>query len=353
MKKKLEVLKISESNIEHFAGQISELHFSVNNRWRDPAYWKWRYLTGPLGQSSLIIAVRGGTVIGKYGLLYMPMLIKGKELKVGLMSGLSIMPKQRSWHCYRSLVMKNIKESQDDGIALRFGCADAKTMKLNQGIRVKDIGKMFFFWGMLNATKILERRSIPFPLSLGGDLIQSFLGLKSKYNILDKIEMRSISVFNDDFDRLWESQNKAGSISIIKKAPYLNWHYVDCPGYKYERIAAYKDNVLIGFIVFCIIDNSCGSFIVEFYADNDDQNILQALLLQALKNLRKKNAGHIRAAFPRKSSQAKALQRVGFKLWGFNLWTPRIILGANSLEDPCPEFDLNAWRFSLGDWVVH
>jgi hypothetical protein len=269
------------------------------------------------------------------------------------MSGLSIIPAERSWQCYRLLVKKNIDESQNDKIDFRFGSADPQTLKMNKGMRVKNIGKISFFWGLLNAARILERRFIPFPLSLAGYLFQPFFGLHIKNTQVDGLNIKSLKVFNNDFNELWQNGVGDKGISIIKNSAYLNWRYSECPGYKYERMAAYRGNTLEGFIVFCKIANSCGSFILELSARDGKREIILALLGQLFKNLSEKRIGHIRAAFPRQSAEARILEELGFKYWGFSMWTPRIMLAANVIDRPSPRFDLNAWRFSLGDWVVH
>jgi len=74
MKDKLRFLKVIESNLGDLAQGISELYFSVHKRKRDFTYWKWRYLNDPGSASSLISAVSGCRIVGKYGLLYIPFL---------------------------------------------------------------------------------------------------------------------------------------------------------------------------------------------------------------------------------------------------------------------------------------
>ena len=235
----------------------------------------------------------------------------------------------------------------------RFGIADSAMMRLNKRMDIKSLGIIPTYFGLIDAEKILRGMNIPSPLSLSGYLIHPVMGLHTEKRTTEGLEMRSIGVFDEAFDELWDNVSEKLDISVIKDAKYLNWRYVDCPGYSYKRLAAYRSGRLEGFIVYRQIDVSCSSFIIELAARNDNPLTMKALLLEAIGDLKINGAGYIRALFPVKSQHSKVLKEMGFKFWGMRFRSQELIIAASFPGDPFPEIDMKNWNYCIGDWVVY
>lgn len=352
MNKELSFLRVSESNFSELSQGVSDLHFTVHKQKYELSYWRSRYLKNPVGKSNLIVAVRNGRVVGKYGLLYIPLVVRGKSVVAGLMSGLSIYPFERSWQCYRGLVDKSIDESREDNLAFRFGVCFHKMVEFNQRMGVTILGRMPVHSGFLNVRRMLEGRSIPYPLSLSGCFIQHIVGLKIRRKKICNLDIRAIKNFNAVFDELWSFIAKKYIVSLIKDAAYLNWRYADCPGKQYGRLAAYDGNRLEGFVVFSTTGIHYSSCILELLARDDNPEVMRELLLHVFSELRTQKVGSIAASFSPGSQKAVVLQELGFKLWGVETWPAHILIAARSPEEVYPDISLKSCEFSLGDWDI-
>ena len=353
MKDKLRFLKVTESNINDLTQGISELHFEVYKRKFDLEYWQWRYLSSPAGKSNLIVAVRGTRVVGKYGLLYIPLIIRGQSVVAGLMSGLSIQSEERSWQCYRGLIMKSIDESKEDNLVFRLGLVYRRLIKLAQRMGIASLGSLPVYFGFLDIARILEERSVPRLFSRLGCLADPILGLKKKGKKMSGLSIKAIDSFGSDFDDLWDSITKDYRVAVLKNAAYLNWRYIKNPLRKYGCLGAYRNNRLEGIVVFCAIELRHSGCVLELLVRNNNPEVMRELLFQTFRQLRKQDVGCITASFPKDSITVAVLQNLGFRSWGRKLADAELMITANYLENSYSKLDLKICDFSLGDWIEH
>ena len=352
MNSRLTFKKISEANIDNFAKGISELDHMLRNRSHDPTYWYWRYFKNLTGKGSLIIALRNHKVVGKYGLIYLSLVLNGKPVVVGLMEGLLVSPLERFWQCYRGLVERCNREKQSNNLAFYFGMTHFRTLELHKRLGVIDLGRVPVYWGFLDIPRILEGRSVPRPLSLLGYLGQAIIGLRVGVKKISYLNIRQVKNFDSSFDELWENISKKYAISVIRNAQYLNWRYIENPTEKYECLAAYSDGRLEGLVVFRIADCHNEGYVFELFAREDSKSVMRELLLQAVKELKAKRIGYITVSFPATSNAAHVLRSMGFKSWGTRLWSIHMIVSSGSRTSLLPDLELRNWYFSLGDWLA-
>ncbi len=340
-------------DIDALAKGLSELHFAVRKQRRDPAFWRWRYFDNPCGKSILMVALRGERVVGMYGLIYLALTVQGRTVTAGLMGDFSIESSERSWRCYRGLVVINFIDSQKDQSAFSFGIVPSSLIKLSGRFGVVNLGKIPIYLGFLNFSKILEGHAVPYPLSLAGWLLQPMMGLRDTTLKETDLEIRYIENFDSSFDELWSSIAARRTIAVIKNSAYLNWRYNKCPGCRFGRLAAYRKKKLEGVVIFCISDLRNDAFVLELFARDDNQEVMRALLLQVLVELRKKKIAHVITSFPRHSRQAAVLKELGFFLWSVSAHSHNAMIASKSLKESYPELTIRDWDFSLGDWYLN
>lgn len=350
MNNALSFLRVSESNFSELSPGLSELHGAIFNKKYELSCLKSRYFNSPVGKNNLIVAVRRGRVVGEYGLLYIPLVVRGKSIVVGFMSCISIYPSERSWQCYRGLVDKSIVESQEDNLAFRLGLCFYEMIEFNQRMGVRVLGRMSVYFGFLNVSRILEGRSIPYPLSLSGCVVQRIVGLKMIGKKICDSDIRVIESFDSAFDELWRDVVKNREVSVVKNAAYLNWRYIDFPGKQYGRLAAYYNNRLEGFVVFSTTGIRYSSIIFELLVRDDNSEIMRELLFQVFHELKMQKVGSITVSFSPGSPEAVVLQELGFKLWATEALPAHIVITASSPKEVCPDISMDSCRFSFGDW---
>lgn len=352
-------LRVTESNIDQLAESISQLDLALNKYTYGPTYWRWRFLNNPAGKGNLVVAVRNNRVIGKYGLCYVHFVGQEKIIRAGLMESLQVYLSERTWYCYRGLVEQSIREEQDDDLAFHFGLSPSHLLELYQRLGVISLGPVPLCIGFLDVTKTLEKYPVPYPLSLAGWFIQPIVGVKLKQERTCNLDFRTIEIFDNSFDQLYETLTNKRTVSIFKNAEYLNWRYVKFPGPCYERLAAYQKEKLEGVVIFQNTTSWKVSFLLEVMARNDNPTIIRFLLSHTFQLLKMKGISHIKALFPVKSTVAAVLKEMGFKSCSRRWWSRDVLSRYNFVFAPNPhrevrvKLDLNNWDFSLGDFMDH
>ncbi len=353
MSNRLTFKKLSASNIDEFSQGMSDLYFSVRGLECDPSYWRWCYLENPIGKSNSIVALKNNRVVGKYGNVYMNMVVQGKHVVSRLMEGLSIEHSQRSWRCYVGLIKKSHIEQSRDDVSFGFALSTPHSAKLSLRTGAVSLGRAPLYSGFISVEKLLAGMPIPKLFSMAGMLIQPLLGLKTKTADTSNLDIRPIETFDRSFDLLWQDIEQRRTVSLVKDAAFLNWRYVKCPDRKYSRLAAYNAGELKGFIVFRTTPTNRDGFIFELQALNDNKDTMKALLVNAIQEMKKQRVGLLSAFFDTNSSQAEVLTEMRFKTWGTRLWNMEITIATNPKKGSCPELDLRNWSFSLGDWLYY
>lgn len=350
MRDRLRFINVRADNIADFFSGISDLWLLRHKQKLDQEYWQWRYLDGPAEPSDLVVALRKDKVVGLYGLVYVPILLRGRRVLAGLMGSLVIDPAERSWQCYRGLVDRCISNGQQRMLAFRFGVSPLRMMQFSRNVGAKRVGLMSICFGLLDAGEFLQARGVPYPLSLLGRLIQPFIGLRDGSLMTAGLEVKEVQRFGPEFDRFWSEAARENYSGYYKDAAYMNWRYVKCPLRKYYKLAAYKNNELQGFIVFCLTGVRQSACVLDVMANRNDVQTVRILLLAACKRLRTERVGHIFAAFMPNTAALVVARSLGFH-------TGSVFLGSHQMVfyqtgDACSEQDFQMCDFSLGDWLA-
>lgn len=127
------------------------------------------------------------------------------------------------------------------------------------------------------------------------------------------LSIKKIKRFNNDFDSLWEEVSSKFNISVVRDSEFLNWRYVDRPGYHYEIFSAFKDEKLAGYVV-TRIDNIFGlslGLIVDIIAIDDD--VARFLIQKACEYLEKSPIDVVGCLMLENSSYYNNLKQTGFR----------------------------------------
>jgi hypothetical protein len=346
-------LRLTESNIEELATGLSELHQEVRNQKHDSAYWRWRYLKNPVGKTNLIVAIRGGRVIGMFGKIYIHLTVQAERMVASLMENLIIRPSEHSWQCLRGLLEMSLSESLDEEVTFGYGFATPLSLELSKRLGGVNLGRVPIYSGLLNVARVLEWKKVPYPLSLLGWLAQPLLGLRERNRGSLNLDIKRVENFDDSFNELWSDIEKIRSIAIIKDSDYLKWRYMKYPYQRYRCLAAYQADRVEGLVVFRTGAAQHDAYVLELLARNDNPEIMRALMFQTFRELRANGTGLVTASFLANSQASNVLKGLGFKSWSTRLWNMYITISRDPKKESCPEFDLENWDFSLGDWLYY
>lgn len=127
------------------------------------------------------------------------------------------------------------------------------------------------------------------------------------------LSIKKIERFNSDFDSLWKEVSSRFNISVVRDSEFLNWRYVDRPGYHYEIFSAYEDEKLVGYVV-NRIDEIFGvnlGIITDIIATKDDA--ARFLIQKACEDLQKSPIDVIGCLMLENYSYYQNLKELGFR----------------------------------------
>ena len=106
------------------------------------------------------------------------------------------------------------------------------------------------------------------------------------------IELRPLTEFGDDHDRLWSAFSKSIRVGVERNAAYMNWRVFGHPHAKYRALGVWRAGKLAAEVVWCIEKKHGGSigYIIELLHLPDDHAAGIAALRGALSHLNAEGA---------------------------------------------------------------
>lgn len=348
----LRFLRVTQVNLPELAEGLSALEQAVQGRHPDPSTWSWRYLENPLGESTTVVAIRDGRVVGRLGGVHLPIVIEGERQVACLMEGLSVLPVERSWECLRGLLAASAEECRGSSVSLFFAFATRVSAALNRRLGHTILGPTPIWSGFLDVSQVLRDRSFPGALAGLGKLAGPLVGVRRGTFSVAGVETVPVKHFDTQASNLWQSVEPLRGIAVVKDASFLEWRYDRCPGRAYRRLAAQKGGQLEGLAVYALSLTRKDGYILELIARNDNLLVLRQLVAGVLTDMSSEGVGLVSASFPHGSAAAETLAALGFKTWGTWFWRMQTIIAGHWFESGSPA-SLHRWDFSLGDWLYH
>jgi len=131
---------------------------------------------------------------------------------------------------------------------------------------------------------------------------------RSPYNI------QSIERFDSRFDKLWLDFTKNIKVAVVRDCKYLNWRFIDKPDGDYFCYGLFKEEQLLGYVVFCTRKKHGGNvgYVMELIGDLADENVLTKLLEFASSEMIKADVDFILAWNFKFSPSSKAFKKCSY-----------------------------------------
>src|SRR5262245_21211745 len=174
-------------------------------------------------------------------------------------------------------------------VALGLGLTPS-SYGLFKKLRYRDVGPVPFFRKVLDPRAVARRRLGPALGAVAAPLLAAGLRLLApeRTRAGAGVEVRAITSFSSDYDRLWERCRGSYSMCARRDAAYLEWKYVRCPHRRYELREARRGEELLGFAVSRHEDyrGLRLGWIVDLFAHAGDHATRDALLGAVLDGFR-------------------------------------------------------------------
>jgi hypothetical protein len=345
------VERLTRENVAEFAAGLSKMDESVRGRRLGADFWPWLYFGNPAGTGTAAVALAGGRVVGKLGLVPLRVTADRERLTAELGEGLTLLPEWRTWANFRALAAAVAEPERTAAFA--FGFATPYISKLHALMGHPVLGRVPIFAGVLNGTGMLAARGFRGPAAVAaGCAARLVFGLKRSDRAAAGIELAEIAGFGDEYDALWRAIEPHRGVAVVKDALYLNWRYVECPAARYHRVAARCGGELAGYIVWRDRGPHGDGYVLELAARGDSRPVLTALLRAAIEGMAGNDTGLAMASFRTSSTCAAVVRSAGFGTWATRLKNMRLIVAPREGESR-PERMAGAWHHTLGDWIYH
>jgi len=277
--------------------QIYQLFEDTFGEKRSDEHVQWKYWGNPSGEPFAVIAIDIQTdkVVAACTGMNKKAWVDGKESKGIMLWDIAVHPDVRGGgRLFRDITYgMQIAVNAQQGVNWGFG-GQSKPTVIKMGIR-------WFGYHMILSLKCWELR-----LSMRPALVQrlgAFGGLLARVtDIFTKLsshrgnyEIRVIDKCGDAFDTLLQQQKDLYRVSVWRDAATLNWRYFDHPIFVHQMLGAYKNDKLVGYIVWReYIDETVKVGTVLDLWHGESQRIASDLFLAASQSARSRQVGFMR-----------------------------------------------------------
>ncbi len=135
------------------------------------------------------------------------------------------------------------------------------------------------------------------------------------------LAISTVARFDDRSDDLWERASHAFSFAVVRSKDYMNWRYADPRAGRFTIRLAEDGEELLGYAV---LRRSGGrAYIADLLTLPDRDDVLPALIMDALAHFGELGDGAVRCWMPRHHVHRQTLLRCGFRpirrVDGFNV----------------------------------
>jgi hypothetical protein len=129
------------------------------------------------------------------------------------------------------------------------------------------------------------------------------------------LTIRRISSFDDRINDLWRKVSNDHDIMVVRSKEYLNWKFVENPGYKSMIYVAEKEEQICGYIILKCTQPSKGFLvgrICDLFAPLSEAGVIHCLISKAIEYFRDEKVDLIYYEMIAEKTYQKVLRDCGF-----------------------------------------
>lgn len=297
---------------------------TTNNNTRSLPNWEWKYRGGnPFGHAIMSVCEDKDKIVAHFAIMPMNYYINGKYVSGAHSLGAMVSPEFQSRGLIKYVADKAIEESNKNNIQFIYGYPNEAAYKLH--------------------TEFLGYEDI--------QMQDEFVCQKTnRKSIIDKPDLvfKSISIFKDDVNQLWEEACGDYKALVKRSADFLNWRYCERPDSRYHCFGAYVESKLVGYCVLKLFqdENITRGHFIDIFTSYNDLPCFQFLIQKGLDFLFKEKCSETTLWLNGHQMFRQELSKAGFEIT-----SSRPLICRFNTEMPEIKNNLNAvnWYFTMGD----
>jgi len=226
--------------------------------------WRWEFKENPFGFLQ-VFGNSDGKIVGTMGLIGVPIKVNEATVQGSQAVDLAVHPESRGKGLFVEMGRKLVQEAKSEGFVLSYGVPNEpayhghmkygwfhvseipvltkmiskKALVLFTLARLRDLFNQPHFKSILNIMVLIRnlKRST-------GVLVKRYEPLRP-----DSFTKRTVTLFDEQFDRLWKEASVQHQLLIVRNEKYLNWRYIERPYSNYVILAIERSNAVEGYVV--------------------------------------------------------------------------------------------------------
>ncbi len=299
-----------EENINDLFNIIFEKNRKLN-------HWEWEFKKNPKGSKSLV-AVDNDQIVGHLGSLHRN--IKAQHLD--FMTSWEVVGMTHTdfgrLGIFVALGQNLLAESRKEGIDIVIGFPNENALPGHRKLGCIELFSLHVMIKPINfknlSKKMFSNRLLCLLSEMAAKFTFSVFYRTRKPKITGDVTYKTVSEFNERFDKFWEEAKVSYPIILTRDSRYMNWRYAECPSRHYQKFAAEKDGRILAVVIVSVLEKfglSNGA-IVDILALPNHEHIVHELVLKAGDYLKEKKVDLIACSVPKWSSYNNVLKKCGF-----------------------------------------
>ncbi|UCG70799.1 MAG: GNAT family N-acetyltransferase [Thermoplasmata archaeon] len=297
--------------------EINDLFNTIFGKDRTLEYWNWEFKKNPDG-SKIFVAVDKDQIIAHLGSLHRKIKFRKEYRSASLEVDGMTHPNYGRQGIFMALGKKLLDESKKEEIDIIIGFPNEKAIPGHRKLHCIELFSLHVMIKPMNfknvSKKLFSNRLICIISEKVGKYMLGIIYRVRKPKIEEDISLMAISEFDDRFDKFWEEAKSSYPIILHRDKRYMNWRYGECPGQKYHKFVAEKENRILAVVVVRIVERfglSNGA-IVDVLSLPNHEKVVHGLLLRAIEHLKDKRVDLVACSIPKWSGYNDVLKKCGF-----------------------------------------
>lgn len=296
---------------------INDLFNSIFNKNRTLDGWNWEFKRNPEG-IKLLVAVDNHHIIGHLGSLHRGIKIEHKNTLASLEVDGMTHPDYGRSGIFISLGKRLLSDFEKEDIDIVLGFPNYKALPGHRKLNCIELFSLYVMIRPVNfqniAKKMFSNRFLRLISEKMGKFTFRVIYRVRKEKLGEDVIFKSVSRFDDRFDRFWEEACSSHPIILTRNSRYLNWRYIECPEKRYQIFIAENKKRVLAMVIVRVFERFGlrNGVIVDILAIQNHENVVQSLVQKAMKHLEDKEVDLIACSIPQWSAYRRILRKCGF-----------------------------------------
>jgi GNAT superfamily N-acetyltransferase len=266
----------------------------------DPIFWRWHFLENPyatLDDVPLWIVRCGERVVGQMATIPVQLKVGEDERRALWIIDFILLPEYRGRKLGKRLMQVARETYCETMIALGYNEQSEAVLRSHKWVSLGNINRYHKLLFPGNAAKEISGLG---PVRHLANLIYAPLRPRlSKLSSVKNASLREVKHFDSSFDDLWKDASAQWPCAVVRNSGFLNWQFMKQPGKKYDVLAYYEQDRLLGYVVLFFRKAEGGvvshkAAISDLcYSTRNSQAIVDSLLKGALRLAIERRAGSL------------------------------------------------------------